>query len=72
MLDGKKSQVSRSSANSQPAPAKQQQVRLSDTKKAELVQRHRDGAFKKELARAYGIHVETVRAIIRKRSIGQA
>lgn len=66
MLDGKKSQVSRSSTARPASPDKQQQVRLSDTQKEELVQRHRDGAFKKELARAYGIHVETVRAIIRR------
>ncbi|MBF4161604.1 helix-turn-helix domain-containing protein [Nocardioides acrostichi] len=64
MLDGKKSQVSRASTGSVPSPSKQRQVRLSDSLQAELVQRHRDGAFKKELARAYGIHVETVRAII--------
>lgn len=44
----------------------QNQVRLSDIQRAELVQRHRDGAFKKELARVYGVHVETVRAIIRR------
>lgn len=48
-----------------PTP-RQQQVRLSDTQRIELIQRHRQGAFKKELARAYGIHVETVRAIIRR------
>jgi len=38
---------------------------------AELVARHEAGALKKELARTYGIHVETVRAIIR-RSTGRA
>ncbi|MEI2713590.1 MAG: hypothetical protein V9G04_09940 [Nocardioides sp.] len=66
MLDGKKSQVRRTSAGSVLSPSKQRQVRLSDTQQAELVQRHREGAFKKELARAYGIHVETVRAILRR------
>jgi DNA-directed RNA polymerase specialized sigma24 family protein len=66
MLDGKKSQVSRSSTVNAARSATQQQVRLSDTQQAELVQRHLDGAFKKELARAYGVHVETVRAIIRR------
>lgn len=66
MLDGKKSQVSRGSAATLPTARLQKQVRLSRQQQAELVQRHRDGAFKKELARAYGIHVETVRAIIRR------
>jgi hypothetical protein len=33
---------------------------------AELVERHRDSAFKKELARAHGVHAETVRAITRR------
>lgn len=66
MLEGEKPQVSRPAVSSEPVSAKQQQGRPSDTQKAELVQRHRDGAFKKELARAYGIHVETVRAIIRR------
>ncbi len=54
------------------APVRQRQVRLSDEQKAELVQRHRDGAFKKELARSYGIHVETVRAIIERQTHPQA
>lgn len=66
MLSGKKSQVSARSAGIGGAPTRQRQVRLSDTQQRELVQRHRDGAFKKELARAYGIHVETARAIIRR------
>jgi hypothetical protein len=39
-------------------------VRLSAEVQAELVARHEAGAFKNELARAYGIHVATVRAII--------
>lgn len=67
MLDGKKSQVSRRARVAGGPIAQQKQVRLSDTQQAELVRRHRDGAFKKELARAYGIHVETVRAIIKRR-----
>lgn len=54
MLDGKKSQVRRTSAHSVRAPSKQQQVRLSDTQRAELVARHRAGAFKKGLARSTG------------------
>lgn len=66
MLDGKKSLVRPTSSVCAPASTKQQQVRLSATQQAELLQRHREGAFKKELARAYGIHVETVRAIIRR------
>lgn len=66
MLAKKSSQVSRTVASSRPSVHRQKHVRLSDAQKAELVQRHRDGAFKKELARAYGIHVETVRAIIRR------
>lgn len=65
MPDGKKSQVGRTPTVRSGSPANQQQVRLSDTRQAELVQRHRNGAFMKELARAYGIHVETVRAILR-------
>lgn len=43
----------------------QKQVRLSEEQQAELVARHEAGVFKKELARVYGIHVETVQAIIR-------
>jgi DNA-directed RNA polymerase specialized sigma24 family protein len=66
MLDGTKSLVRRTSDVGAPRATKQQQVRLSDAQQAELVERHREGAFKKELARAYGIHVETVRAIIRR------
>jgi len=45
---------------------RQKQVRLSEEEQAELVARHEAGAFKKELARAYGIHMETVRAIIKR------
>lgn len=37
MLDGKKSQVRRTSAGSVPSPSKQWQVRLSDTQRAGLV-----------------------------------
>lgn len=48
--------------------SRQKQVRLSDRQQAELVERYQAGAFKKELARVYGIHVETVRAIIRRRT----
>ena len=49
----------------------QRQVRLSTADKAELVERVRAGAFKKELARAYGVHVETVRAIIAWVPVGE-
>ena len=66
MLDDKKSQVRRTGGTAEQTSAKQKQARVSDSQQAELVQRHRDGAFKKELARAYGIHIETVRAIIRR------
>lgn len=69
MLAKRKSLVKRGEST-RPAPRRpQQQVRLSDAQQAELVQRHRDGAFRKELARAYGIHVETVRAIIRRAAL---
>ena len=64
MLAKRKSLVRRGEASRPAARPQQQHIRLSDSQQAELVQRHRDGAFKKELARAYGIHVETVRAII--------
>lgn len=66
MLDGKNSQVSRHAAVAGGPAGQQRQVRLSRRQQEELVQRYRGGAFKKELARAYGIHVETVRAIIRR------
>jgi DNA-directed RNA polymerase specialized sigma24 family protein len=69
MLDGKKSQVSRGSAAPTGRQVPQKQVRLSAAQQAELVQRHRDGAFKRELARAYGIHVETVRAIVKRHGL---
>ncbi|WP_460599459.1 hypothetical protein [Flexivirga lutea] len=68
MLSGKKSQVSARSASNISPRTQQRQVRLSDEQQAELVSRHREGAFKKELARAYGIHVETVRAIVKRRA----
>ena len=66
MLDGKKSQVSRRSDASGGLIGHQNHVRLPDTHQAELVQRYLDGASKKELAQAYGIHVETMRPIIRR------
>jgi DNA-directed RNA polymerase specialized sigma24 family protein len=47
---------------------RRKQVRLSQEQQAELDQRYEAGGSKKELARIYGIHVETVRAIIRRRS----
>jgi hypothetical protein len=56
MLDGKKSQVSRHSAAVGGPMGYQKQVRLSDAQQAKLVQRHRDGAFQKELARVRGAH----------------
>lgn len=62
LLDSALSQVRSTVDVGRPTSTKQKQVRLSDTQRAELVQRHRDGAPKKELARVYGIHVETVRA----------
>ncbi|MDR7252768.1 hypothetical protein J2X46_001753 [Nocardioides sp. BE266] len=46
---------------------RQKQVRLSEEQQAELVARHEACAFKEKLARIYGIHVETVQAIIRPR-----
>ncbi|NHA01945.1 hypothetical protein G5V59_26195 [Nocardioides sp. W3-2-3] len=69
MLDGKKSQVRMHSAAVGDPVSQQKQVRLSDAQRAELVERHRAGAFKKELAREYGIYVETVRAIIRRAEV---
>lgn len=66
MLCGKKAQVSARSADSGGTAIRQRHVRLSDQQTSELIQRHRDGAFEEELARANGIHVETVRAIIRR------
>lgn len=50
--------------------SRQKQVRLSDRQQAELVERYQADAFKRELTRTYGVHVETVRAIIRRRSDG--
>lgn len=46
--------------------ARQKQVRLSVCQQSELFERYEAGAFKKELARIYGVHVEPVRAIIRR------
>ncbi|MEP9384740.1 hypothetical protein [Nocardioides sp. KR10-350] len=48
-----------------PKP-KQKQVRLSGQQQSELADRYRAGALQREVAQAYGIHVETVRAIIRR------
>ena len=64
MLQRETAPVCRARATREAGQAAQRQVRLSKADKAELVERFRAGAFKKELARAYGIHVETVRAII--------
>jgi len=67
MLDGSKSQVRRSATRSvSPSFTKQSAPALWDAQQAELVRRHRHGAFKKQLAPAYGVHVPTVRAIIRR------
>ena len=56
----------RPSADAAPTP--QRQVRLSAQARQELVARYEAGVFKKELARMYGVHVETVRAIIARHS----
>lgn len=61
-----KPQVRPTSSLNASRPAKQRQVRLSGQQQAELAARHEAGAFKKELARIYGIHVGTVRAIIKR------
>jgi len=37
--------------------SRQKQVRVSDRQQAELVERYQAGAFKRELARTYGVHV---------------
>ena len=66
MLVKKKSLASRTPATPRPTAQRQQHVRLSDAQRSEFVQRHLDGAFKKEIAPAYRIPVETVRAIIRR------
>lgn len=66
MLERKKSLVSQAAAGHSPRRAPQKQVRLSPYQQEELVRRYRGGAFKIELARAYGIRVETVRAIIKR------
>lgn len=47
---------------------RQKQVRLSEEQQAELVARYRAGALQKEFAQAYGVHVETVRAIIKRQA----
>ena len=70
LLEGKKPQVDRGAVAAFPRHASQKQVRLSRQQQAELVQRQRDSAFKKELARSYGIHVDTARAIVRRASRG--
>ncbi|WP_454165327.1 sigma factor-like helix-turn-helix DNA-binding protein [Gordonia iterans] len=49
-----------------PQRTKQKQVRLSGQQRQDLVDRYRAGALQRELAAVYGIHVETVRAIIRR------
>lgn len=65
MLSGEKPQVRRPVASGTATPQRQRQVRLSRQQKDELIERFHAGAFNKELARAYGVHIETVRAIIR-------
>ena len=66
MLRRQRAQVSAGLPPDHARRVGQRQVRLSDEDKAELIERHEAGAFKKELARLYGIHVETVRAIIKR------
>ena len=68
MLEREKSLVSKGAAGRSVRWAPQKQVRLSTQQQEELVQRYRNGAFKIELARAFGIRVETVRAIITRQS----
>lgn len=66
MLDGTKSQVKRHVARSASASVGQRQVRLSRQQRADLIRRYDAGAQQKELAQAYGIHVETVREILKR------
>lgn len=66
MLSTKKPQVKRHIELPATPPDRQRQVRLSRQEQEELVERFHAGAFKKELARIYGVHVETVRAIIQR------
>lgn len=68
ILETDRSKVRRDASKAGPPERKQKQVRLSRQQREELVELHRKGAFKKELARTYGIHVETVRAIVRRHS----
>ena len=66
MLATTSAQVRRASGAQAPECPRQKHVRLTRQQRAELIDRYRAGAFKKELARVYGIHVETVRSIIRR------
>lgn len=59
-------QVTATSNVSAPPRTRQRQVRLSGQQREELVARHRAGALQRELAVTYGVHIETVRAIIRR------
>src|SRR4051794_13701532 len=47
---------------------RRKQVRLPEEEQAELVARHKAGAFKKELAQTYGAHVETVGAVVKRQA----
>jgi hypothetical protein len=67
VLRRQKAQVSLGLPPDLAARAGQRQVRLSAAEPVEVVARYEAGAFKKELARIYGVHVETVRAIIARR-----
>jgi hypothetical protein len=64
MLRRQRAQVSQGLSPDVLKRRSQHQVRLSAEDQATLVDRYRAGAIKKELARVYGINVETVLAII--------
>ena len=59
-------QVSTSIAGSVARKTTGKHVRLSRQLQTELVARRRSGALQRELAEMYGIHVETVRAVIQR------
>lgn len=61
-----KPEVKRHGLSNEASPTRQRQVRLTRQQRDDLVQHFHRGASRKELAKIYGIHAETVRAIIRR------
>jgi len=66
LVENAKSQVRARVTALVASSQRQKQVHLSRQQREELVVRRQAGALQRELAAAYGIHVETVRAIIRR------